>query len=634
MKIFIPFLALIFSLNANAQSPELCKIMLAEGAAAKAKHYTTKSATQTAAYDVKYYRLNIELDPQIRAISGSVTSYFQAVDSALSTLAFDLSDSLIVDSIYYHNQSLSFNRHLTNAVQIQLPNPITVNTLDSIRIYYHGTPDPVTNPLAFSIDTVSGDTVLWTLSEPYGAQDWWPCKNSLNDKADSVEIIIRTPERYKVASIGLLKTIDTANGYVRYHYKSNYPIAAYLVAVAVAEYNYYEEYLQLGTDSLLMEYYLYPNNTFSGSSHGMEGYIKFFDSLFGEYPFIKEKYGHADFTFGGGIEHQTMSFMGNNGGELKAHELAHQWFGNKITCASWSDLWLNEGFATYLTALTYEFGVVHDPFYYSIYLNGMEGSSLNYPNGSVYRYDTSNVSDLFNGLVYSKGGFALHMLRWTIGDSAFFEGVRNYIGDPNLAFAFANTEQLKAHFESSSGQNLEEFFNDWVYGAGFPTIDSYWSQSGNQFELRVNQLQSDTSVSFFNIPLPYQLFAANWDTTIVVNPSFSGEMFTLTINRAIDSIQLDPENWVLNQEGIISGLSENKLHPQIELFPNPAANEITLKLPKELTLNRISLYNTAGRLILDQQGGSKINVSQLPNGIYFINLLTDKGSFRKKLIKY
>ena len=626
--------AFIFSYSLSAQTPQLCKIMESEGASAKIKYQNSKSAAQTAAYDVKYYRLNIALDPRVRSISGSVTTYFQPRDSSISEIVFDLSDSLVIDSIYYHNQTLSYNRQLINAVQIQLPSSIRINTLDSIQIYYQGIPDPLTNPLAFRNDTTSGDTVLWTLSEPYGAQDWWPCKNSLNDKADSIELIVNTPERYKVASIGLLSSIDTTNGIVKYHYKSNYPIAAYLVAAAVAEYDYYEEYLKIGNDSLLMEYYLYPNNTLSGSSFGMEGFIQFFDSLFGEYPFINEKYGHADFTFGGGIEHQTMSFMGNNGGELKAHELAHQWFGNKVTCGSWSDLWLNEGFATYLTALTYEFGAVHNSFFHPIYLAGMESTSLGYPNGSVYRYDTSNVGNLFNGLVYSKGGFALHMIRWTIGDSAFFEGVRNYISDPNLTYSFANTEDLKAHFEASSGQNLDEFFDDWVYGSGFPTIDSYWSQTGSQFELTVNQTQSDTSVSFFNIPLPYQLFGANWDTTIIVNPSFSGELFSLNINQTIDTIQFDPENWVLNKVGIISGLSEKNLKAKIELFPNPASNEVRLKLPKELKLDRISLYNTSGSLILEQKSTTTLNINQLPSGIYFIAILTDKGSFRKKLIKY
>lgn len=605
-----------------------------EAAAAKFKPKNLKSAPQTAAYDVNFYSIDIAVDPTVRYVKGSVSTHFEVSDSSISDLVFDLSSSLTVDSVTYRDSSIGFNRLVSNTLSIQLPNAILRGNSDSVKIFYQGVPRSIAgvDPFTTAINS-NGDTVLWTLSEPYGAQEWWPCKNSLNDKADSLEISVRTPQRFKVASHGALLTVDSLNGIASYHYKTSYPIASYLVAIAVAKYDYYEEYLSVGIDSIFMHYFLYKNNSFSGSSSGMEEFMQFFDSLIGPYPFMKEKYGHADFTFGGGMEHQTMSFMGNNGGELKAHELIHQWFGNKITCGSWKDLWLNEGFATYFTALTYEFGAVHNKSFYQAYLAGMQGSSLNYPSGSVYRLDTSSIASLFNGLVYQKGAFALHMLRWTIKDSAFFAGIRNYINDSSLVFGFAKTPQLQVHFEKSSKQNLDEFFKDWIYGKGYPQIDSYWSQNGAQFELTINQSQSDTSVSFFDIDLPYRLLGPNLDTVIVVSPSFSGQQFSLSINQTVNSIQLDPDNWVLNQNGITTALSKEKIRGQIKLYPNPAKDWLTLEVPDHIQVNQVRIFNVSGSLVQENIRLKNIDISKLKKGVYFIELQSNKTSYRKRLIK-
>ncbi|MEQ8624336.1 MAG: M1 family aminopeptidase [Vicingaceae bacterium] len=632
-KVLLP-LFLISFLVAHTQTSEICKIIEYEAKSAKLKPRNLKSAPQTAAYDVIFYSLDISVDPTFRYVKGSVSTHFVVSDSSLSDLVFDLSSSLTVDSVIYRDSSIGFNRLVSNTVSIQLPNAIFRGIIDSVKVFYQGIPRNISgvNPFTTAINS-NRDTVLWTLSEPYGAQEWWPCKNSLTDKADSIEIIVSTPQRYRVASHGNLLAIDSLSGIARYHYKTSYPIVSYLVAIAVAKYNYFEEYLNVGTDSILMQYFLYRNNSFGASSSGMEEFMQFFDSLLGPYPYIKEKYGHADFTFGGGIEHQTMSFMGNNGGELKAHELIHQWFGNKVTCGSWKDLWLNEGFATYLTALTYEFDVVHSKNFYQAYLAGMQGACFNYPSGSVYRRDTSSVASLFNPLVYQKGGFALHMIRWTIKDSAFFAGMRNFLNDSSLAFGFAKTPQLQAHFESSSGQNLDEFFKDWVYGKGFPRMDSYWSQNGSQFELIINQNQSDTSVSYFDIELPYRLLGPNLDTIVVVNPSFSGEKFTLTINQTINSIELDPDNWVLNQNGIITNLKEESIESHIKIYPNPAKNSLSIEVPDQIQVEEVRIFDLTGSLVKESGSIKNINISNLQKGVYFIELKSVNEIYRKRLIK-
>mgnify|MGYP003634934233 FL=1 len=644
MKLIQAFLSAVFSLllvQATAQNHdfELCKIMESEAKKGN-RLYNLKSVPQTAFYDVNYYRLELIVqNPTQRFIEGKVTSYFTALDSGLNQIVFDLSQQLVVDSVSYQNNSVPFNRSISNAVSIQLPNGLQKNQLDSITIFYRGIPTLGNGFGSFVTQANTlGDTTLWTLSEPYGALDWWPCKNSLTDKADSVEIIVATPLKYKVATNGLLMNIDTISTFVRYHWKTTYPIATYLVAIAISEYDFYEEQIPLGKDSLLMQHFLFKNESLSLSSNGIAGFLHFFDSLFGEYPFIKEKYGHASFTLGAGagMEHQTMSFMGGYGGELKAHELAHQWFGNKITCGSWKDLWLNEGFATYLTALTYEFGAVHDPFYYQIYLNGLKGNALNYRNGSVYRTDTTNVRNLFNGQVYSKGAYSLHMLRWLIGDSAFFSGVRNYINDSSLVYGFAYTEDLKQHFENSSNQNLDEFFDDWIFGKGYPMYNISWSQNSSNFQLTIDQTPSDTSVSFFNIPLPFRLSGASFDTTIIVNPTFSGQVFNLLIPQNIQQVEFDPENWILALNNIITSIDAlSILEQSIQIYPNPAKDYLFIEFPDELKVSNINLYRIEGKQIPTNYNvvSKKIDLNALPKGIYMLQLEHKTGRVNKKFIK-
>jgi aminopeptidase N len=617
-----------------AQQDAICKARSMEAAHYKGIRHE-KSAPQTAFYEVSYYRLNLDLDPSIRYISGSVSTYFTP-NTPLSSIVFDLTNQLTVDSVRYHGNSISFSQVGSLVVEATFSTPLPANILDSITIFYQGTPPGPANNLPFAQSSINGDPILWTLSEPYGAKDWWPCKNSLNDKADSVELLINTTLGNRVASNGLLLSIDTLGSKVQYHWKTNYPTVPYLVSIAIANYDFYEEYLHVGSDSVLMQHFLYQHQALANSSNETEEFMIFFTNLFGEYPFIKEKYGHASFTFGGGMEHQTMSSMGSYGGELKAHELAHQWFGNKITCASWKDLWLNEGFATYLTLLTYEYGVVHSPGFYANYLGGMEQGALLHPHGSVYRLDTTVVFTLFNQQVYEKGGFVLHMLRWKIGDQAFFQAVSNYINDPALSYGFANTKELKAHFEATSGINLDDFFADWVYGKGFPSYTTHWSQNGNWLDLDVYQAQSDTSVDFFNLPIAYHLYSnTGWDSTVVVDPDSSGQRFSFNIPHTITVVVFDEENKVLNGSSLVTNITENILkQTKVSLYPNPSSNEVFIQSDFPAAFfKRIRILDLQGKEVMRHPFSNSLSLAHLPSGVYVLQLDSEKGSIHKKLIK-
>src|SRR5690554_142044 len=616
--------------NLLAQESVSCKQFSKQYKRAYEKSLKSKQSPRK--FDVSYYRLVLKVNPEIKYISGVVTSYFTTEDS-VDILFFDMSDQLQVDSVVYRGNNIGSHRQQNNEVEITLPITLGKNVVDSVSIHYSGV--PVSDGFgSFVQDSYNDqDSIIWTLSEPFGAMEWWPCQNNLYDKADSIELQITTPLRYKVASNGLLTKIDTIASEATYYWKSNYSIATYLVGFAVTNYKVVEDIIVLNNDTLLLQHFLYPNDTVSeiNSLVDLPVFMNYFDSLLGTYPFIKEKYGHASFTFGGGMEHQSMSFMGNYGGELMAHELAHQWFGNKITCGSWQDIWLNEGFASYMVLLTYENNIIHSDFYYPIYLQNLREASFLHPNQSVYRKDTSAVDSIFNHLSYEKGAAVLHMMRWLIGDSAFFSGIRNYLNDTALVYGFAKTADLKRHFEKSSKMSLDAFFDDWIYGKGFPTYAIEWSQNNGQLDLKVNQTQSDPSVYFFDMALPIQLIGPQLDTIIRLNPRFSGDRFSIPISKFIDTLVFDPEMKVLGKSSIVSNLKKKFIKPaEIKIYPNPTNGILNVE-SKKMKIQSYKVYNLSGKLVHTAEFNQSINLQKLIPGNYIIEIIGERMVYRHKI---
>lgn len=310
---------------------------------AYSRAFTLQNATSSSEnFDVKYYRCEWQVDPAVRFISGEVTSYYKIITPA-DHISFDLTDSLNVDSVIQKNSQLSFS-HTKNTLTINFASTIVSGTVDSLSIYYHGIP-PKSGFGSFVTTAHAGVPVLWTLSEPYGSRDWWPCKNGLNDKADSIDIIITSPSGYTAASNGLRQS-EVINGPNKItHWKHRYPIATYLVCMAVTNYSEFDISVLIGSTNLLMQTFCYPESLdlFKLNTPLVLKTLQFYSGIFGNYPFIKEKYGHVQFGWGGGQEHQTSTFIVTPNESLMSHELAHQWFGDKITCGSWQDIWLNEG---------------------------------------------------------------------------------------------------------------------------------------------------------------------------------------------------------------------------------------------------------------------------------------------------
>ena len=634
------------SLQVSAQSPaEYCKqindIVMME----RINHERlTNGANGTLAsnnFDVKYYRCEWEVDPALYYITGKVTVYY-LMSTSSSSISFDLMSSMTVDSVKQRSTLLT-KLHNGNVLQVNFSGMISAGTLDSLSIYYKG-PPANTGFGSFVQTNHAGAPIIWTLSEPYGSRDWWPCKNGLDDKADSVDILVTNPVAYKAAANGLLQSETLISGGTKKltWWKHRYPIASYLVCLAVSNFSVFNNNVLLGSVNLPMQTFCYPESlaAFQAGTINTLNALQLFHNNFGPYPFIKEKYGHVQFGWGGGMEHQTSTFVTSIEENLCAHELAHQWFGDKVTCGSWEDVWLNEGFATYMADFYYE-----NKYAYNALL--LRKNEVNYitsqPGGSVWVDDTTSVGRIFDGrLSYYKGSHVLYMLRWKLGDSVFARGLRLYQQDPKIMYGFARTADLQRNLEEVSGQDLTQFFKDWFKGQGYPSYRVEWSQVGlNYVRIKMNQTTSHASVNFFGLPVALKFKNATQEKTIVVDNTRNGEVFIRNIGFIPDTVLIDTENWLITRNNVSVKVPDPTGYG-IRAFPNPIGNQFYVYFSGlASSAATINLYNALGQLVLTKNvtllnGSEYIEVptQQLPSGEYTVRVMAgDEIKFVKKILK-
>ncbi|KQT16799.1 peptidase M1 [Chryseobacterium sp. Leaf404] len=578
-------------------------------------------------YDLQYQRMDLSLNPAVYNVAGSVTSHFKP-NQAMSSIYFDLSNTLTVSSVQYHGTSLSFQQLATKEIKIDFQTPISANVLDSLTINYSGAPSTANN--SFSTSSQNGTAVMATLSEPYGAQDWFPTKQSLNDKIDRFDIKITTPSQYNVASNGMLMSETSLPGNQKLTFwRTQYPTAAYLVALSITNFTKLTD--TIGSPPFPFINYVYPSTAGSVSSLADIQWTKdimiTFENYFGLYPFRNEKYGHMQFMYGGGMEHQTMSSMGSWDRGLIAHELAHQWFGDKITCGAWNDIWLNEGFATFGQHLAYEQLLMTNSQFMN-YLISEKDYITSVPGGSVYVADANlgSVGSIFNGrLSYSKGAYVLRMMKWILGDTPFYNAIKDYHARPELAYKYAVTADFKNSVLTSTGKDFTEFFNDWIYGQGYPTYDIRWKQTGSTLTLKAAQTQSHPSVSFFEMPLPVKVNGTGGQVAYFsLNNTTNSQYFTEVIGFPVASVQFNYEYQILeNNSSVVQdatlGLEEIDLE-NFGLYPNPAKSEIFLKGIKKPFSYKI--FSADARLVKSgvYQQSKPIIISNLSPGIYMFQI--------------
>lgn len=595
--------------------------------------------------DMNYAVFKWWVDPAVQFIRGEVLYTFVPSED-LQTLEFDFAESLTMDSVVWNGRKIEF-MHLASIIRISFPELLKKSVMDSVSFYYHGVPSTQGFGSFVTESRSNGDPLLWTLSEPFGSKEWMPCKQDLKDKLDSIDVYVIHPEQFKAASNGILVSEVVENGIKTSHWQHRYPIAYYLIGIAVTRFEVFQEKFGWGKDSVLMVNYAFEESLDRAKAilKDLGKQMQLFNELFGLYPFHKEKYGHAEFGWGGGMEHQTMSFMGDFGYELAAHELAHQWFGNKVSCASWKDIWLNEGFATYLSGLCYEHLL---PMYWYRFKEVRIQDITSEAGGTLMVDDTTQIGRIFSGrLSYSKGAMVLHMLRWICGDSIFFKGVRNYLEDANIAYGTSTTKDLERHLEAASGKDLSEFFLNWYTREGYPSYRLQWSQTNPQkLELTVNQSTSHPSVEFFKLPLPVRLLGTNGQSKdVILDHQWNGQNFIIQVDFSVDSIVFDPDIWLISAHNSVHRVPVSNENPrlaeiQVNIYPNPVMDG----------WGRFSCYvNVAGKVtatLVDVQGKTTQWIEQLaspgwnnfsakldflPAGLYVLRIRNEEMEVTKRM---
>ena len=513
----------------------------------------TRSSSNTSGYDIKYHRFELEVNPANQYIEGIVTTYF-VPNMDIGSMYFDFRDNMTVDSAKYHGIDINHNFSTSTELKLTFNSTLSAGILDSVTVYYQGAPMAGGFGAFQTKNTTCSDqdSVMWTLSEPYGAKNWWPCKEVLTDKVDSIDMFVTTPVKYHIGSNGILVSRDTSSSgdKVTNHWRHRYPIPAYLIAFAASEYSIYKDTFDLynGGQLEVLNYVFPCDSSYAHQQTSkLDTAMNFFIKKFGPYPFENEKYGHAQCRFGGGMEHTSMTFMGGWWYYILIHEMAHQWFGDKVTCGSWHHIWLNEGFATYLEGLTKEEGIQTGSFH--DWLSSKKNSATSANDGSVYCPDTTDVNRIFSSrLTYNKGAYLLHMLRWILGDDDFFDGLNAYVNDPALAYNFVKTDDLQAHLELSGDTSLTEFFDDWFYGEGWPNYDIKWSvdvNCGDKLRVEITQTNSAGLDIFYEMPVPIRFSGGTKDTIIIFNQKSPDDtLFFAFPDFSPVSAVFDPDLWL------------------------------------------------------------------------------------------
>lgn len=630
---FLLFVSFVFSQD-NLVLFE--KMRLSEANSAS-KLMSVKTNPNTANYDISYHKLEFTVNPAVYFISGKITTTYKAL-SDMTSLIFDLSSTLTVSSVKRGVDNLAFSQTATE-LQIILPATQPSGTSETVEITYSGTPS--NSGFGSFIQTTHGTSpIIWTLSEPFGAMNWWPCKQDLNDKVNSIDVYITAPSQYTSVSNGVEFEAPVINGTNKTtHFHHNYPIPSYLICMAVTDYAVYNQTGGTAPNQYPIVNYIYPENltpTVQNQLAQTPLILNLFENLFEIYPFHNEKYGHAQFGWGGGMEHTTVSFMGSFGRGLIAHEMAHQWFGDKITCGTWKDIWLNEGFATYLASMVIENFDGQAAF--TADKTNMIHAITSISNGAVYLTDAEalNVNRIFNGrLSYYKGAMVLHMLRFKLGDTLFFQALKNYLADSNLAYKYAVTADLQTHLEAAYGSSLAEFFNDWVYGQGYPTYSIAVQNNFNgTVALTVNQTQSDPSVPFFEMPVPVRVLGAGGEQMdLVLNHNSNGETFVKNVPFVVTSVVFDPNKDLISKNSSVTLATDNFKLEGMKLYPNPSKNQITLQLADGISIRKSIIYNVLGQKVKETTSATSWDVSAFSEGVYFMTLLTNEGTKQISFVK-
>lgn len=594
-------------------------------------------------YDVGFYYPVLEMTNSSVSILGNVRIDLNLKPEYVDELVFELKSDMIVDSVKVNGAIQSFS-HDDDLIIVNYLHSTPFSEFYDVSaiVYYHGSP---TDGLFYDVEYFESELFEFTysLTEPYYAKYWFPCKQVLTDKADSSYFSIIMPDGLKAGSNGqLVNESEIGGDKKRMDWQSAYPIAYYLISVAVSNYmdfSFTSEIEEFETNVLVQNFipnntnYLDNNDWYIYRTHQM---LDVLSNRWGLYPHHTEKYGHCIVPLGGGMEHQTMTTLGNFDFRLVVHELAHSWFGNYVTCASWQDIWINEGFASYGEYLGEE--KIQPAGYDLNWLIGCQNLAKERPTGSVYVpfEELNSVARIFDyRLSYRKGACLVHMLRYiTNDDDSFFAALREFLNQYGNSTATA--EDLKDVLESEVGISFENFFNEWYYGEGYPIYENYWYQNGTILNLELTQTTTSSATPLFTIPMEFKILYEDSTSEIVrknVDANFSH--YQVNVAGTVADVIVNPDYWVLADVSSVQKINQISFDQKFKVYPQPASCESLTIYVSDDGSYEISLINNSGQVIfMDYVSGRELkpDFSDIIPGVYFLKIVQDDAIYTQKVV--
>jgi aminopeptidase N len=566
--------------------------------------------------DIRKAEMHFIVQPPSRFLQAKITYEFTAQDSIL---IWDFGRGLELISWQASFPVQSIQRDTLMQTLTFVAATALSGDRHTLTVQYAGEPRS-TGFGSFEVKEHATGYVLWTLSQPYGARDWLFCQDDLSDKVDSLFISIETPSNYLgVANGRLLSDSLTPQGTRIRQFAHHYPIATYLIAIAASNYTVQAYTISTPFHSYTLTNYIFPQDTAHARAltQFILPYFSWIEEKLGPYPFADEGYAQVQIGWGGGMEHQTVTFFGAFSPELWAHELAHQWFGDLVTCGSWQDIWLNEAFATLLGGKVYEVlptGLW--PRWRYLMILAAWRDTVN----TIFVPDTADYRRIFSyPTTYAKGAIALEMLREFLGDEPFWRGLRQYLAEYRYGFArtadFARSVQ--PHWGTTTTQT---FLQSWIYQPHFPQVLIQW-ETPSQF--LVNPLRP------YPMKISLHLYFSTERTPQIQNISLLHPEI-LTSSAPISHISIDPDTTTPFYK------PRYALPPSspLLLYPNPTSGVIYLLHPASSA--QISLYDGSGRLVWEKSSSEspfKLSLESLPAGLYKLLIRYNENVQQKTIIK-
>ncbi|MBL7933552.1 MAG: T9SS type A sorting domain-containing protein [Bacteroidia bacterium] len=671
MKTQLTTIFLFIALIAGAQHEHVCA-KTKQAAYAKQFSMQAKMASQPSPfishemkYDMKFVHLDLNVERINKNISGNVKTIATVTAATLDTFMTLLHKNYIIDSVYF-NGSLFSTFRKDSMIKGGLTSPLANGSTFTTIVWYHGTAPSGGSAIGSGFSSQAswyggGNRATWSLSEAIVAYHWWPTKQVLSDKIDSSWVFVTTDSTNMAGSNGVLTNVVNVGTKKRYEWKSHKPIAYYLISVAVSkfkEYNLYAKPQYLNGDSILIQNYIdaaaFTDPGWIANDkvqlNKMPATMNFLCDMYGMYPYYKEKYGHCMVPLGGGMEHTTMTTIGFFDFYVDAHELGHQWWGDQVTCGSWKDIWINEGFASYTEHLVAEY---MDPSNFANNLDGVHGSVMSQVGGSIFftGNDTMNSNRIFSSrLTYDKGGAIIHTLRFlTNNDSLWFNTLRGF--QSTYKNKTASAIDFQNYYQAQTGINPTQFFSQWYYGEGYPTFNVTYNYTGDSCFIKSVQTTSKPTVTpLFITPMEYWIGRVGMqDTVIRVMHSNATEIYKIALHGTVSSVAVDPNNWVINKKigptldptlgvvidetgvGEISGLSKG-----IKIGPNPTKGTFEIMNTNGQALS-VKVFDISGKFLFVKNITSEttVDLGNYSKGVYFVQLFDSSSQLlhSQKIVK-